>query len=153
MKLAEALILRADAQKRIEQLKQRMILNAKVQEGDTPAEDPQALLAQFEQTVSEQTRLIQQINRTNVVVRLANGQTIADALAVRDSLKVRQAALRDLAHAATISGARYTKSEVRFYSTIPVADLQAQADRLAREYRELDAQIQAQNWQADLIEG
>ena len=33
MKLAEALILRADLQKRLEQLRQRLILNAQVQEG------------------------------------------------------------------------------------------------------------------------
>ena len=36
MKLAEALILRADCQKRIAQLKGRLLVNAKVQEGDAP---------------------------------------------------------------------------------------------------------------------
>jgi hypothetical protein len=40
MKLAEALILRADCQKRIAQLKSRLLVNAKVQEGDAPAGDP-----------------------------------------------------------------------------------------------------------------
>jgi hypothetical protein len=124
-----------------------------VQEGDTPAEDPRALLAQFEQTVRDLVQLIQQINHTNGVVRLADGQSIAEAIAVRDSLKVRQQVLRDLAQAATITAERHTKSEVRFYSAIPVAELQAQADRLAREHRELDAQIQAVNWQVELIEG
>jgi hypothetical protein len=43
MKLAEALILRADLQKRIEQLKQRILNNVMVQEGDEPAEDPSQL--------------------------------------------------------------------------------------------------------------
>ena len=43
MKLAEALILRADCQKRIAQLKSRLLTNAKVQEGDKPAEAPQEL--------------------------------------------------------------------------------------------------------------
>ena len=43
MKLAEALILRADCQKRIAQLKSRLLTNAKVQEGDAPAEPPQEL--------------------------------------------------------------------------------------------------------------
>ncbi len=38
MKLAEALVLRADYQKRITQLKQRLLLVARVQEGDRPAE-------------------------------------------------------------------------------------------------------------------
>ncbi len=40
LKMAEALILRADAQKRFEQLKQRLQQNARIQEGDTPAEAP-----------------------------------------------------------------------------------------------------------------
>ena len=43
MKLAEALNLRADLQKRIAQLKERLANNVKVQEGDSPAEDPKAL--------------------------------------------------------------------------------------------------------------
>jgi len=44
MKLAEALILRADCQKRIEQLRQRLLRNVKVQEGDKPAEEPMELI-------------------------------------------------------------------------------------------------------------
>ncbi|MEM8557071.1 MAG: hypothetical protein AAGG50_04525, partial [Bacteroidota bacterium] len=38
MKLAEALILRADLQKRLAQLRQRVMQNVKTQEGDAPAE-------------------------------------------------------------------------------------------------------------------
>jgi hypothetical protein len=40
MKIAEALALRADLQKRLEQLKQRLVKNARIQEGDVPEEDP-----------------------------------------------------------------------------------------------------------------
>jgi hypothetical protein len=48
MKLAEALILRADCQKRFAQLKARLLVNAKVQEGDQAAEDPKEISAQLE---------------------------------------------------------------------------------------------------------
>ena len=48
MKLAEALILRADSNRRVEQLKQRLLRNAKVQEGNQPAEDPQELIVELE---------------------------------------------------------------------------------------------------------
>ena len=44
MKLAEALTLRADLQKRAAQLQNRLYNNAKVQEGEKPAEDPRGLL-------------------------------------------------------------------------------------------------------------
>jgi ABC-type hemin transport system substrate-binding protein len=48
MKLAEALILRADTQKRIEQLKQRLNANARVQQGEKPAEDPKKLMTELD---------------------------------------------------------------------------------------------------------
>ena len=40
MKLSEALVLRADIQKRIEQLRERLKTSALVQEGERPPEDP-----------------------------------------------------------------------------------------------------------------
>jgi hypothetical protein len=62
MKLAEALILRADCQKRIAQLKSRLLTNAKVQEGDAPAETPQDLIVELERAASELLDLIKRIN-------------------------------------------------------------------------------------------
>jgi len=153
MKLAEALILRADHQKRIEQLKQRLLRNAKVQEGDEPAEDPRELMAELERVAEDLTSLIQRINRTNAATALAGGATITAALARRDVLGARQAAYRDLAQAASITDqARYSRSEVKFQSTVNVAEIQRQADDLARQYRELDATIQETNWRTELIE-
>lgn len=152
MKLAEALILRADYQKRVEQLKQRLQQNAKVQEGDTPAENPGELLAELERLTSDLTLLIQRINRTNSATPFAETQTLADALALRDVTKIKLSVYRDLAQAASITHVRTTRSEVKFRSTVNVADIQQQADRLAKAYRELDAQIQAANWLTDIVE-
>ena len=53
MKLAQALVERADLQKRLAQLRRRLLLNAKVQEGEMPAEDPKELLRELEGCVSE----------------------------------------------------------------------------------------------------
>ena len=47
---------------------------------------------------------------------------------------------------------RQTRTELKFVSAVPVADLRRQADELARQLRELDAQIQQTDWSADLIE-
>ena len=52
MKLAEALVLRADVQKRIRQMQSRLNQSALVQEGEQPPEDPQALLAELADGVS-----------------------------------------------------------------------------------------------------
>lgn len=152
MKLAEALILRADQQKRLEQLKQRLLRNARVQEGDEPAEDPQALLREFEQVAAALVRLIQQINRTNAATAFETGDTLSDALARRDVLRLRQAAYRSLADAATVEQSRLTRSEVKFLSTVQVSAIQRRADELAQEYRELDARIQAANWATEIQE-
>jgi hypothetical protein len=152
MKLAEALVLRADYQKRLAQLKQRMLLNAKVQEGDQPAENPQALMDELERVAGELVTLIQQINRTNSVTELEAGLTLSDALAVRDALRMRHTAYRELAQNATVTQTRYSRSEVRFESTVDIAAIQRRADQLAQDYRELDTRIQAANWLTDLVE-
>ena len=120
MKLAEALILRADAQKRIEQLRQRLNSNAQIQEGDTPAEDPKTLITEFEQVTSTLTRLIQRINATNVAVYLENGMSIADALAQREVLKLKHGVYNGLAQSATTTQSRYSLSEIRLRSTVDV---------------------------------
>ncbi len=150
MKLAEALILRADHQKRIEQLKQRLYRNAKVQEGEIPGENPEELLTEIDQITADLLQLIQRINATNATTVLSDGQTISDAIATRDILSIKQKILRELATSAAITQERYTKSEVKFKSTVNVPDLQKQADALARKYRELDTLIQEANWLTEL---
>lgn len=152
MKLAEALILRADYQKRIEQIKQRLTRNAKIQEGDEPAETPANLIKELERISKELLRLIQRINATNSAVKLEKGLTISDAIAVRDVLRLKHTIYRDLAEAATVTHDRYTKSEVKFRSTVNVSEIQKQADEFAKEHREIDAKIQEANWREDLIE-
>src|SRR5207244_11112758 len=113
MKIAEALALRADLQKRLEQLKQRLVKNARIQEGDTPAEDPVELQSELEKSAQELTALIQRINRTNAGSRFGN-RTIADALAERDVLKIRYNAYRELAAAAETNQGHTTRSQVKF---------------------------------------
>ena len=46
MKLAQARVERADAQKRLAQVKQRVMLSARFQEGEEPPEDPREPLAE-----------------------------------------------------------------------------------------------------------
>lgn len=151
MRLAEALILRADCQKRLEQLKTRLVRSAKVQEGEQPPEQPGELLDEVERTAAELESLIRRINRTNATTPLGDG-TLTDALAARDVLGARRAIYADLAAAATVTQDRYSKSEVKFKSTVSVADMQKRADALARAFRELDARIQEANWRTELIE-
>jgi len=151
MKLAEALILRADCQKRFAQLKSRLIANAKVQEGDQAAEDPKALAAEIERVADQHADLVKRINKTNSATLFAGNGTISDALADRDVLALRRAVYTDLAQAAAFTQDRYTRSEVKYVRTIDVVEIQKRADDLAKNYRELDARIQEFNWLTELV--
>lgn len=152
MKLAEALLLRADQQKRIEQLKERLALSARVQEGEQPPENPQDLINELERVSGQLLDLIRRINRTNTTARLDDNRTISDALAERDVLMLRRAAYSSLSQAASASQYRYSRSEVKYFSTVSVAGIQKQIDDLSRQYRELDSRIQEANWNNDLLE-
>lgn len=152
MKLAEALILRADCQKRFEQLKVRIIRSSKVQEGDEPAENPHDLMVELETVAQELADLIKRINKTNSLTLLQEDRTLADTLAERDVLSLRRDVYVGLAQAASVTLDRYSKSEVKFKSTVDVALIQKRADELAKAYRELDSRIQELNWKTDLQE-
>lgn len=152
MKIAEALILRADCQKRIEQLKQRLLRSAKVQEGVNPPEDPKQLLVELDRTIAEFTDLIKKINKTNSLTGFQHGKTLTDVLAERDTISLKRIILSDLIEAASVKQDRYSKSEVRFLSTVNIAEIQKQVDDLSKNYRVLDSKIQEKNWKVELIE-
>ena len=152
MKLAEALILRADTQKSIEQLRTRLSLSAKVQEGDEPPEDPARLVGELERLSSELLSLVQRINRTNSTALLRDSTTIADALAERDVTALKRGAYATLTDAAYAPQHRYGRSEIKYFSTVNVSEMQNRIDELARAQRELDALIQAANWNINLVE-
>ncbi|MEV0810465.1 DIP1984 family protein [Micromonospora sp. NPDC050200] len=154
MKLGEALADRADATRRVEQLRSRITANARFQEGETPAEDAGALLDELDEVLGRLETLIRRINRTNAAVEVAGVGTLTDALARRDVLRLRHSAVTAAADAAAGSGrgqaVRQLRSELKMLAALPVADLRARADGLAREMRELDVLIQRTNWEADL---
>lgn len=156
MKLAEALALRADATRRIEQLRTRIVANARFQEGEEPAEDAQALLAEAGAVLDELEDLIRRINRTNAATRIGPEGTITDALARRDVLRTRHSVVTAAADAAVgrsqAGMGRQLRSELKMLAALPVAQLRAQADDLARQIRELDVRIQQSNWEFDLME-
>lgn len=152
MKLAEALVLRADVQKRIEQMRTRIVLCAMVQEGETPPEDPQELLQEIVRLLTELQSLIQRINLTNISATLADGRTITEALAERDTLTLHHSILSTLAEAASPRMDRLGRSEIKKVPTLNVAVIRREMDDIARRWRELDMLIQATNWAIDLRE-
>lgn len=151
MKLAEALILRADLQKRIEQIKSRLMNNILVQEGDQPSEDPKSLIQEFTGTQKELTEIIKKINKTNNTTRFNEQLLLSDALVERDRLLETRSLFSNAVTKASEKTDRYSRTEIKHISTINVKDYQDEVNRLSKEYRELDTGIQRLNWIVDLV--
>ena len=150
MKLAEALILRVNLQKRIFELKDRLLRSAKIQEGEEPYEDPNALLSELDSAIIELADIIKRINKVNSSVLIKDDQTISDYLAKRDILKLKRSVITALIEEATTKFGRYSRSEVKILSAVNISELQKQADALAAEYRLIDTTIQEYNWLTEL---
>ncbi|MDA8300904.1 MAG: DIP1984 family protein [Actinomycetota bacterium] len=157
MKLAEALLLRADRNRTFEQLRARIAASARYQEGEQPPENANDLIAACSAVLDELERLVRQINQTNAGTLMPDGRTVTDALAERDVLRLRYSLLTSAADAASGSGQRgimmrATRSELKVVTDLDISDLRQRAAEAARRTRELDAQIQQVNWTTELVE-
>ncbi len=149
MILAEALNLRANLQERISQVRERIIDNVKVQEGDKPMESPEVLFVELNDLFIQLQELIYRINKTNMTA-VVDGKTLTELIAARDVLKLKIAAYRAIVGNSLIKVDRYSHNEIRFVRTIDAAAIQKQVDSMAKEYRELDIKIQQANWATEL---
>ncbi len=150
MKLAEALNQRADLQKRIAQIRERLANNVKVQEGDDPMESPDDLFVELEYTLKQLKDLIVRINKTNQETDW-EGMTLTEMIAEKDILSMHLSALRNTLESASIRNDRYSRNEIKFVRTVDVAELQKQTDRLSKAIRELDTKLQQANWMTELL--
>ena len=150
MKLAEALLLRGDLQKKVASLRDRIVRNGLVQEGSLPHEDPNALLLEAVSVIEELEKLVTSINGANLRSKLPDGRTLTAAVAARDSLIQRHALLQAAIGATQKEPDRYSVREIKWVAVVDVAKLQRQSEDLARQIRELNATIQEANWKIEL---
>jgi hypothetical protein len=122
-----------------------------VQEGETPAEHPDFLFNELTKVIEEQTSWVKKINKTNALTRFDANRSLADALAERDMLMQKRNMMNEILESATIKQDRYSRSEVKFYRTIEVNEVQKQLDELSKLHRELDLKIQEKNWTVEVI--
>ena len=149
MKLAEALSIRADLQRRISQLKSRLKDSSKIQEGDTPAEDVNDLYKELGDCLTQLEELTYRINHTNMQT-VHEGETLTRMIARKDILTLRISVMRDvLKH--VIENDRYGRNEIKYIRTIDVPAFRKEMDAYAKKLRELDLKLQSLNWTVDLI--
>lgn len=152
MKLAEALQERADLTRKLDELRERLMNNALVQEGEKSAEDPAELLEEYKRACARLEWLIVCINFTNC--RTADDDesktSLTALLARRDVLGLRLRTWRQFISEASQNTRRATRSEIRIRPAADVRSLQKEADGVAAELRRTDNRIQALNWRTDL---
>ena len=151
MKLAEALQERADLNRKIDELRRRLGSNVLTQEGEPPAEDPAALLAELDAAVARLETLMAKINLTNCRTK-AGGVTLTELIAKKDALMLKLSAYRDLVYTAGQSASRARGTEIRVVAVLKASELQKQVDETAKEVRRLDNLLQETNWKTKLIE-
>lgn len=150
MKLAEALSIRKDLQTRVDQLKARILNNVRIQEGEKPAEDPVELLKELDSCLNQLRELIYRINLTNMNTN-CDGKPVTQLMAERDVLLKRVQVLRDVFNQASTTTERYSRSEIKYVTTIDVKAMAKQLDKLATQLRELDVKIQSVNFTTELM--
>ena len=150
MKLAEALSLRKDMEKKISGLKERLENVVRVQEGDEPVESPEELMT--ENCLGQLELLIYNINMTNMKVVDEDGKSMTMLLAERDVLNKRITILRSAFDRASKPADRYSCNEIRMVTKIDVKSLRWELDKYSQQYRQLDNEIQMMNFKFDLVE-
>ena len=151
MKLATALSERADIQRRLSQLQTRLNNNAKIQEGEEPAEEPKTLLKELNALLERLEWLMAKINLTNSAT-VIDGKSLTELLAARDCLAKRLGIMRSFLDSASAKTDRYSQKEIKIFATVKVSELQKKLDADSRALRQLDEQIQSLNWTTELIE-
>ena len=146
MKLAEALLLRADLMKKIDHLQNRIVPVLIVSDDKIPQEDPDKLIAQLRKAIQDLETLIIKINKTNNETYIEGEGLLMEALAKRDSLKMLSEKLKNIRYAAQINNS----GDKNLKTTIDIKKLQIEMDLTGRAFREIDSKIQGINWLTEL---
>lgn len=151
MKLAEALQMRADLQRRLAQMPSRLANNSKVQEGSVPTEAPDDLLGELAGILSQLEEYTVRINLTNATVDDGEGHTLTSLMARRDMLRSKAEIMRNFLNSASEITPRHAATEIRVLPTVNVAELRKKCDSISKELRQTDMKIQELNWKNDLL--
>ena len=151
MKLAVALQERADINRKIEELKNRLKCNVLIQEGESPEEEPNSLKCELDSTIARLGVLIAKINLTNSQT-VVDGKTLTELIAQKDALQLSIYVFKEIIDVENQKTYRSRNTEIKIKTAISVVDWQKRIDALSKELRLLDIKIQETNWKIDLIE-
>lgn len=150
MKLAELLVRRADLQKKIASLRERIKLNVIFQEGSKPSEDAKALIAQASLALTDLRSAVTKINETNIGQKMPDGRSIMEWIAEREGLAQLHALLKEAIEGTNLHRSRYGRQEIIWHTAIDVPALQEQLDSTAQKIRKVNLALQEHNWKVEI---
>lgn len=156
MLLAEALIYRKELKQRLDFLTQRLAQVAVKKDGQQPLEEPVTLLAEFDEALSQYRQLITAIHKTNLVAKVDGDKSVTEAVIIRDMLDERMALLRKIdtvvSEKAGVGRNLFNDGGTATVAAVDIAVIRMEITELAKQRRNIDAQIQRANWNAELVE-
>ncbi len=150
MQLAEALAIRKDLSRKIEQIKSRLLSNVRLQQGDKPAEEPEELFKELDSCLVQLQSLIAHINKTNMNT-VSEGRTLTEMMAEKEVLGKRIEILRAVFDKGNETQDRYSRTEIKMVTVIDIKVLNKQIEKLSEQLRKLDIKIQGLNFLTDLM--
>lgn len=151
MKLAEALQERADLNRRISELTDRISCCVLVQEGEEPPEDPEELFHELDADIVQLGQLIASINKTNSAT-VVDGKSLTEIIAEKDALNCQLDSYRSILSTASADVYRARDTEIKILKTVDVRSLRRKTDAISKQIRLLDNTLQRANWTYDLME-
>lgn len=151
MKLAEALQERADLNRRISELTDRISCCVLVQEGEEPPEDPEELFHELDADIAQLGQLIASINRTNSAT-VVDGKSLTEIIAEKDALNCQLDSYRSILSTASADVYRARETEIKILKTVDVRSLRRKTDAISKQIRLLDNTLQRANWTYDMME-
>jgi hypothetical protein len=155
VKLAEALLERAELQRQNRSIVRHIDENVRLPEDEEPTGSIDNLIKQYEANMTRLSELIRRINKTNCMTEM-NGGTITDAIAKRDCLSSQIRAYEEIYSTVTSheqNGRHCGGSDVRikYVRHLDSKNLKDRMDHLSQEFRLLDTALQGMNWTVDLL--
>jgi len=150
LKLAETLNLRGDLTRKITMLKKRLRAVCSVQEGTTPADSAEDLIAEIFEVIERVHALEVVVHHANIALRMTDGSICMEVLAQREQLRAKRGVLTDAIDLANPERSYYSNREIRFLPGLDVKTVSKRADALAAEIHRLNTRIQQHNWATEV---
>jgi len=147
MKLAEAMMQRADLDKKVSILGARLNDIALINKNYALEDEPKHLFEELNKSMKALSELVYRIHVTNMET-IDNGRTITAMLTKEEILKMRINTLIRIKESASIDS-RFDKTI--YTILINKAKLQKELDECKDQLEKLDMKLQQLNWQTELI--